>query len=259
MSVKPTGWCAAFSNEPMADVRGSSPLLEIKDIRKSFRLRRSGLFSPRLKLDVVKGIDLNIHRGEIVGLVGASGCGKSTLAQMACGLLPPDSGIVLFKGADVYGRHGSRNSNAGLQVQMVFQNPQASLNPRMTVGEQIAEAPVYHRLVARHHARDFSIGCLERVGLAADTAARYPHQFSGGQRQRIVIARALAVNPEVLVCDEPVTALDVSVRSGILNLLLDLREADIAMLFISHDQTIVDHLCDRVFRMDKGQLSEGKP
>ncbi|OYD83637.1 ABC transporter ATP-binding protein [Azospirillum brasilense] len=234
-------------NAPLAELRGVSRLFPIPG-------RRGAV------LHAVDGVDLAVRRGELVGLVGESGCGKSTVARIAAGLLPPSAGRVLIDGQDVAERPAAEARAARLRVQMVFQNPHASLNPRFTVEEIVGEAVRYHRLVPRAALAEHVAAQLLRVGLDPALRRHHPHRFSGGQRQRIGIARALAVRPDLLVCDEPVTALDVSVRAGILNLFLDLRDqGGLAILFISHDLSVVGHICDRVVVMYLGRVVEEGP
>ncbi len=204
----------------------------------------------------VDSVSLAVARGEVLGLVGESGCGKSTLARMIAGILPPTSGAIRIGGEPVMsaGRHPRKRTT---RVQMVFQDPYASLDPRMRVQEIVAEGPIIHRLVARSEAAAYVSDWLGKVGLDPDAARRYPHQFSGGQRQRIAIARALAMKPEALVCDEPVASLDVSIQAQVLNLLLDLqRELALTVLFISHHLGVVRHVSDRIAIMHLGRIVE---
>jgi peptide/nickel transport system ATP-binding protein len=207
-------------------------------------------------VQAVTDVSLAVRRGETLGLVGESGCGKSTLGRVIAGILPPTGGAVAIEGAPVI--EAGRKSTT--RVQTVFQDPFASLDPRMRVGETIAEGPLAHGLVRRAEARSFARRWLETVGLDGDFVDRYPHQFSGGQRQRVAIARALAMKPDVLVCDEPVASLDVSIQAQIINLFLSLKgEFDLTMLFISHDLGVVRHLCDRVAVMYLGRIVEIGP
>jgi peptide/nickel transport system ATP-binding protein len=201
-------------------------------------------------------VSLAIRQGEVLGLVGESGCGKSTLGRVIAGILPPSAGAARVAGAPVM--IGGRNPvKRTTKVQMVFQDPFASLDPRMRVGQVIAEGPLAHGLVTRAGAADYVRQWLEAVGLDPSFVDRFPHQFSGGQRQRIAIARALAMKPDVLVCDEPVASLDVSIQAQIINLLLKLRrELGLTMLFISHDLGVVRHISDRVAIMYLGRIVE---
>lgn len=204
----------------------------------------------------VDHVDLAIRRGEALGLVGESGCGKSTLGRMIAGILPQSEGRVVFDGKPVMGGD-AKPLKTTTRVQMVFQDPFASLNPRFCIGDTIAEGPIHHGIVPRNEAPAYVARWLEAVGLPATAAARYPHQFSGGQRQRVAIARALAMKPEMLVCDEPVASLDVSIQAQIINLFLQLRrEFKLTMLFISHDLSLVRHVCDRVAIMYLGRIVE---
>ena len=207
----------------------------------------------------VDHVDLRIDRGEVVGLVGESGCGKSTLARIIAGIRQPTSGEVLIDGKSRRSLTGREAVAAKLRTQMIFQDPYASLNPRMRVAEIIAEAPRLHGLIQGSEA-EFVDRALERTGLDPAYKDRFPHQFSGGQRQRVVIARALAVNPDVLICDEPVSALDVSIQAQVLNLFQDLREQlNLTYLFISHDLGVVHHVSDRVVIMYLGRIVEEAP
>jgi oligopeptide/dipeptide ABC transporter ATP-binding protein len=204
----------------------------------------------------VDKVDLVIQRGEVLGLVGESGCGKSTLGRVIAGIHPPTEGEALLAGAAVMGS-GRRPMKTTTKIQMVFQDPFASLDPRVRVGDTIAEGPLAHRLVSRAEASAYVADWLTKVGLPADAAGRFPHQFSGGQRQRIAIARALAMQPDVLVCDEPVASLDVSIQAQIVNLFLKLRrELGLTMLFISHDLGVVRHISDRIAVMYLGRIVE---
>jgi peptide/nickel transport system ATP-binding protein len=208
----------------------------------------------------VDNVDLTIRRGEVVGLVGESGCGKSTLGRMVAGILPPSEGNILWRGKDRTGMHGKESRAATLQAQMIFQDPMSSLNPRLKVAEIIGEAPLFHGLTTRADFSAYVDEQMRRAGLDPSFKSRYPHQFSGGQRQRIGIARALAVQPEFLVCDESVAALDVSIQAQILNLFMKLRrELDLTYLFISHDLGVVEHLSDRVVIMYLGRVVEEAP
>jgi peptide/nickel transport system ATP-binding protein len=204
-------------------------------------------------VQAVAEVSLAIEQGETLGLVGESGCGKSTLGRMLAGIIAPSEGRVLLSGtAPMQGKH-----KVSTRIQTVFQDPFASLNPRMRIGETIAEGPVTHGLTTRADAPAMVAKWLARVGLDPAFAARFPHQFSGGQRQRVAIARALAMQPEVLVCDEPVASLDVSIQAQILNLFLELRqELGLTCLFISHDLSVVRHVSDRVAIMYLGRIVE---
>ena len=204
----------------------------------------------------VDGVSLDIVRGETLGLVGESGCGKSTLGRMIAGILTPSSGSVAVDGAPVM----ADGKKIDTRVQMIFQDPFASLDPRMRIGDIIAEGPLAHGLTSKAEQAGYVAGYLERAGLDASLVRRFPHQFSGGQRQRIAIARALAMQPEVLVCDEPVASLDVSIQAQIINLFLALqRDLGLTLVFISHDLSVVRHLSDRVAVMYLGRIVEEGP
>ena len=243
----------------------AEPIIELRGVSKRFGQAPGLLASllgrilpqpPAPVVRAVDGVDLVVRRGEVLGLVGESGCGKSTLGRMVAGIMPPTDGQVLYRGRDRATLDPAAARQARLRVQMIFQDPYASLNPRLRVSEIVGEAPRVHGLVKGGGEDDLDAQ-LRRAGLDPAYKRRYPHQFSGGQRQRIGIARALAVQPEFLVCDEAVAALDVSIQAQILNLFMDLRrELDLTYLFISHDLGVVEHLSDRVAIMYLGRVVE---
>jgi oligopeptide/dipeptide ABC transporter ATP-binding protein len=231
-------------------------LLEARNLSKHYDLRGAGLFGGGVGavLRAVDGVSLSIEAGTTLGLVGESGCGKSTLGRLLIRLLPPSGGQVVFAGQDITALHGSALKPARRAMGVVFQDPFGALDPRMTV-KSIVEEPLLIQGERKTRMRVATV--LDQVGLPASAAGRYPHEFSGGQRQRIGIARALVTQPRFLVCDEPVSALDVSVQAGIVNLLQDLRaELGVAMLFIAHDLGVVRHISDRVAVMYLGRVVE---
>ena len=246
----------------------SEPLIELKGIVKRFTkpldvaAKIANVLGARMEEEVVHAVDhvdLAIRPGEVVGLVGESGCSKSTLGRIAAGILPPSEGRVVYRGKDVTGDK-IRGGKAQLGAQMIFQDPFASLNPRKRVEEIIGEAPLVHGMISRRELGSYVEATMNRVGLDPTLKRRYPHQFSGGQRQRIGIARALAVKPEFLICDEAVAALDVSIQAQVLNLFMDLRrDLNLTYLFISHDLGVVEHLSDRVVIMYLGRVVESGP
>ena len=250
----------AFVNEDHA------PILELRDVSKRFVKRLdlaaklANYLGANVKEEVVHAVDqvsLSIGHGEVVGLVGESGCGKSTLGRIVAGVHQPSDGEVCYQNEPMAGMTGQRAREVALSVQMIFQDPMSSLNPRLRVFDIVGEAPLFHRVVDRNGLEDYVREVMLRVGLDPEFMRRYPHQFSGGQRQRIGIARALAVNPQFLVCDEPVAALDVSIQAQVLNLFMDLRaELSLTYLFISHDLGVVEHLSDRVVIMYLGRVVE---
>jgi oligopeptide/dipeptide ABC transporter ATP-binding protein len=230
-----------------------SALLEVRDLTKTF-------VSKRRAIHAVQGVSFDLERGRALGLVGESGSGKSTTARMVVGLLTPSSGSIRLDGVELVGRSRAEWFAHRRRMQMIFQDPHASLDPRQTVESILTEPLAIHRLGKPRERRVRVLGLLEAVGLEASVLDRYPHEFSGGQRQRIGIARALALEPELLVCDEPVSALDVSIQAQIVNLLKDLEERfDLAYLFIAHDLAVVRSLCDTIAVMYLGRVVEHAP
>ncbi|WP_424814199.1 ABC transporter ATP-binding protein [Roseococcus sp. YIM B11640] len=257
---------AAMKQTQGAAPAHEAPIIELIGISKRFekKLDFVGKLAQKLGAPVreetvhaVDNVNLTIRKGEVVGLVGESGCGKSTLGRVVAGIMPPSDGEVLWRGRDRAGLHGAEAREAKLRAQMIFQDPYASLNPRMKVQDIVGEAPLVHAITSRGQFDAYVDEQMRRAGLDPSLKKRYPHQFSGGQRQRIGIARALAVQPEFLVCDESVAALDVSIQAQILNLFMKLRsELDLTYLFISHDLGVVEHLSDRVVIMYLGRVVE---
>lgn len=230
-------------------------LLEIENLYKHFHVKSGP--GKTLTAKAVDGVSLTVSKGEIIGLVGESGCGKSTLGRLALGLMPATAGRVLFRGMDISTLPKEEMRRLRKEMQIIFQDPFASLNPRMRIQDIVSEPLVIHKLAKKPDLPDRTAQLLEKVGLSRDSLQRYPHEFSGGQRQRIGIARALASNPSLIVADEPVSALDVSVQAQILNLLLDLQASlGLAILFISHDLNIVRYFSDRVAVMYLGRIVE---
>ena len=235
----------------------SAPLLEIEGLVRHFTARRSVFGRPTATVKAVDGIDLTLQAGQTLALVGESGCGKSTVGRLILRLIEPTAGKVRFDGRDILAFDEKQLRAFRREVQIVFQDPYASLNPRMTVQQLLAEPLALHDIVPPERRNDRVAELLALVGLEPRFAPRYPHEFSGGQRQRIAIARALAVEPKLIVCDEPVSALDVSVRSQILNLLTDLQQRlALTYVFISHDLSVVKHIANRVAVMYLGRIVE---
>ena len=254
---------------PAGNSPSPTPLLELRGISKRFtsRLDLSSRIAARLgaglraqTVHALDSVDLAIDPGEVVGLVGESGCGKSTLGRIVARILEPTEGERRWKGQPYAAFESAATRAERLAIQMIFQDPFASLNPRIRIVDVIGEAPVVHGLIAAKDREAYVADVMQRVGLDASLARRFPHQFSGGQRSRIGIARALAVNPRFLVCDEAVAALDVSIQAQVLNLFIRLREEfGLTYLFISHDLGVVRHLSDRVVIMYLGRIVESAP
>jgi oligopeptide transport system ATP-binding protein len=234
-----------------------TPLLEVRDLRTHFPIRK-GLFSRTVgHVKAVDGVSFDVFPGKTLGLVGESGCGKTTVGRTILRLIPPTGGTVRYKGEDFFAYRGEELRRLRRQMQIVFQDPVSSLNPRMTVGNIVGEPIEVHGIAKGKERNDMVAALLQRCGLDPSYAQRYPHEFSGWQRQRIGIARALALSPDFIVCDEPVSALDVSIQSQILNLLDDLqRERNIAYLFIAHNLAVVEHFSDEVAVMYLGRIVE---
>ena len=246
---------------PAEDAEGARPLLEVRHLSKRFPIRR-GFFNRTVgHVHAVSDVSFSVYAGETVGLVGESGCGKSTLGRCILQLIPASAGQVLLDGVDLTTLKGKALKRMRRDMQIVFQNPYSSLNPRMTVGEILAEPFIIHGMARREIFMKKEITrLLDLVGLPMDAMHRYPHEFSGGQRQRVGIARALALNPKLIIADEPVSALDVSIQAQILNLLQDLkRELGLTLLFIAHNLSVVQHISDRVMVMYLGKVAELGP
>ncbi|MDP6882969.1 MAG: ATP-binding cassette domain-containing protein [Rhodospirillales bacterium] len=235
-----------------------APLLSVRNLVKTFPLQRPFLWQPGVDLRAVDDVSFDIERGHTMGLVGESGSGKSTIGRAVTMLVPPTSGSIRFEGEEITGLTTAKLRPVRRRFQMVFQDPYASLNPRMRVGEFVAEPLVIHGLMPERGERDDYVAELFRkVGLDPAFAQRYPHQFSGGQQQRICIARAIALKPSLIIADEPISALDVSIQAQVVNLLQDLQEElDLTYLFISHDLNMVRHICHRVAVIYRGRIVE---
>ena len=239
----------------------SEPFLQLNDLKTHFPVERGVLFRRQVgTVKAVDGVTLSLRRGEIVGLVGESGCGKSTLGRTILQLIPPTEGTVILAGKNLADLRGGALREARADFQMIFQDPYASLNPRMTVFDTLAEAIGAHKKIAGGEMPARVAALMEKVGLSRRFVKKYPHEFSGGQRQRIAIARTLAVEPKLIVADEPVSALDVSIQAQIINLLAELsREMQLTLVFISHDLSVVKHISDRIAVMYLGRIVELGP
>ncbi len=233
------------------------PLLQVKHLKKYFPVRK-GIFSKRIGwVQAVEEISFHLHSGETLGLVGESGCGKTTVGRCILRLLEPDAGEIWFEGEDLLRMDAESLRKVRARLQIIFQDPYSSLNPRMTAGEIIAEPIRNHTRCSRKEIQDQVSFLMDKVGLHPEQAHRFPHEFSGGQRQRIGIARALALHPRLIICDEPVSALDVSIQAQVINLLVNLQEEmGLSYLFIAHDLSVVEHISDRVAVMYLGKIVE---
>ena len=246
-----------LSSRSMAPSPAARPILEMRGIEKQFIVQRSFLGRTLATVKAVDDVSLSLMEGETLAIVGESGCGKSTVGRLLMRLLEPSSGQIWIDGEDVTKLGHSAMRQRRRKVQLIFQDPYASLNPRMTIGQTIGEPLMLHNVVPPAQRRQRIAALLEMVGLRPEQANRYPHEFSGGQRQRVVIARALASEPRAIICDEAVSALDVSIQAQILNLLKDLQSRlGLALVFISHDLGVVKHIADRVAVMYLGKLVE---
>ena len=244
------------SVEAASETKDNSALLEVKDLKKWFPIRR-GLFSRTVgHVRAIDGISLCVHKGETLGLVGESGCGKTTLGRVLLGLEQADGGEIRFDGMPVHALTGRQMNPLRKRIQVIFQDPQSALNPRMTVMDIVTEGLARFKMISGNR-RDHAGRLMREVGLPEDAAFRFPHEFSGGQRQRICIARAISLRPEFIVCDEAVSALDVSIQAQIINLLMDLQQRyGLSYLFISHDLSVVANIADRVAVMYLGRIVE---
>ena len=255
----------SLANKPAPpDNPARPPLLQVDDLRVSFPIRSGFFRSAGGSIHAVNGISLRLNDGETLGLVGESGCGKTSAGRAILRLIPHTvavvTGAVRFDGHDIYALKPKPLRALRRHMQIIFQDPVGSLNPRLTVGAMIGEPILTHRLLPKNQIRDRVAELLERVGFSPDAAGLYPHEFSGGQRQRIGIARALALNPRLVICDEPVSALDVSIQAQVLNLLADLRrQMKLSYLFIAHNLAVVEHVSDRIAVMYLGRIMETAP
>lgn len=235
----------------------TEPFLQINDIVKSFPVNRDFWGRPKSSVKAVNQVSLEIKQGEVLGLVGESGCGKSTLGRVILKLLQADSGKIIYRGKDITGLSNAQMRPLRKEMQIIFQDPYSSLNPRMTVGATLIEPLAIHNIVPKSKRYDRAVELLKMVGLDETAMLKYPHEFSGGQRQRVGIARALSVNPKLIIADEAVSALDISIQAQIINLLIDLKEKlGLTMIFIAHDLKVVEHISDRICVMYLGKVME---
>ena len=234
------------------------PILEIQHLSKDFTIHSPELFQKSQKLHALSDINLCVYEGETLGVIGESGCGKSTLGRCIVGLHQPTSGEIIFDGTDITSIKGGKKKELKRNIQMIFQDPYSSLNPKMTAGKAVEEPLLIHSIEKDAKKREqAALALLKKVGLDIQHAYRYPHEFSGGQRQRISVARALSLNPRIIVCDEPVSALDVSIQAQVLNLFADIqKEFGLTYVFISHDLSVIKHISDRIVIMYLGRVVE---
>lgn len=232
-------------------------ILEVRNLKKHFSLSQGFLSRDKTSIKAVDGVNFKIKEGETLGIVGESGCGKSTTGRMILRLLDPTEGEIFYKNKNIFNLSKKEMKKLRKEIQIIFQDPFSSLNPRFKVYEILREVLLLHKIVTKGQVQSKVIELLEAVGLGRQHMDRYPYEFSGGQRQRIGIARALAVNPTLIICDEPVSALDVSIQAQIINLMKDLqKERNLTYIFISHDLSVVHHLCDRIAVMYLGKIVE---
>jgi len=246
--LQPCGW---------KDLMDTPPILSVRDLKKYFLLKRTSLRGPRERVYAVDGVSFDIQRGETLGLVGESGCGKSTLGRTILHLIEPTAGKIFFQGQDITQLKPAQLKRLRAEMQIIFQDPYSSLNPRLTVEHIVGDALKTHGLASGNEVADRVADMLDKVGIHREKMRCFPHEFSGGQRQRIGIARALILNPKLIICDEPVSALDVSIQAQVINLLGDLKaEFDLSYIMIAHDLSVVNHVSNRIAVMYLGKVIE---